>query len=136
MANDVIYNKVQVIERCLVRIQEEYQGREDELATNFSQQDAVVLNVMRACEAAIDAAMAMVRIHRLGVPQDSRDAFGLLEKYGFLPNDLAQHLQAMVGFRNIAVHEYQNLSLEVLKTVLNCHLEDFRNFCQILVKYS
>ncbi len=136
MPDDVIVNKVQVIERCLMRIQEEYLGRESELATNFSQQDAIVLNVMRACEAAIDAAMYLVRLNRLGIPQDSRNAFTLLEQFGFLPEDLARQLQAMVGFRNIAVHDYQNLNLDILQAVLTVHLADFRRFCQILLKYS
>ncbi len=78
MADDVLLNKVAIIERCLKRIDEEYRGHEQELATNFTRQDAIVLNLLRACEAAIDLAMHLVRIKRLGLAQESREAFTLL----------------------------------------------------------
>jgi uncharacterized protein YutE (UPF0331/DUF86 family) len=80
MADDVVLNKVVVIERCLGRIQEEYTGHEDELETNFTRQDAIVLNLLRACEAAIDPAMHLVRVRRSGIPQESRESFALPEK--------------------------------------------------------
>jgi hypothetical protein len=54
MPDDVVLNKIAVIERCLLRIREEYLGHEMELATNFTRQDSIILNLLRACEAAID----------------------------------------------------------------------------------
>lgn len=81
-------------------------------------QDAIVLNLLRACEASIDLAMYMVRLHHLGLPQSSRDAFRLLQEAGFISADLARRMQHMVGFRDVAVHDYQALSLPILKTIL------------------
>ncbi|MEH6876561.1 MAG: HepT-like ribonuclease domain-containing protein [Candidatus Competibacter sp.] len=80
MPDDVVLNKVAVIERCLGRIREEYEGHESELATHFTKQDSIILNLLRACEASIDVAMHRVRVNRLGIPQDSQDAFALLER--------------------------------------------------------
>jgi uncharacterized protein YutE (UPF0331/DUF86 family) len=60
-----------------------------------------VLNLQRACETAIDLAMCVVSQRKLGVPQDSRDAFALLQTAGILPADLATRMQKMVGFRNV-----------------------------------
>ena len=54
--DDVIVNKVSVIERCLKRIREEYQGDAEEFKRNFTKQDSVILNLQRLCEAAIDIA--------------------------------------------------------------------------------
>lgn len=34
----------------------------------------------------------------------------------------------MVGFRNVAVRDYQRLSLEVVKSILEDHLNYFRTF--------
>ena len=39
-------------------------------------------------------------------------------------------MRAMVGFRNIAVHNYQDLSLDVLKKVIEQHLSDFDLFLE------
>ena len=82
MADDVLLNKAASIKRCLKRIDEEYRGHEREFKTNQTRQDALVLNLLRACETAIDPAMHLVRVRKLGLPQESRDAFNMLGKAG------------------------------------------------------
>lgn len=132
--DDVLLNKAAIIERCLLRIHEEYDDDKETLESNFTKQDAIILNLQRACESSIDAAMHIVRIRRLGIPQQSRDAFSMLEKEALLSKQLSEHLQAMVGFRNIAVHQYQDLNLDILKSILNERLCDFREFVSILTR--
>jgi uncharacterized protein YutE (UPF0331/DUF86 family) len=134
MADDVILNKAASIERCLQRILEEYEGNPQNLLANQTRQDAIVLNLQRACETAIDLAMYVVNRRRLGVPQESRDAFTLLQTAGILPADLATRMQRMVGFRNIAVHEYTRLNLEVVHSIITKQLDDFRAFSSTVVK--
>ncbi len=123
--DDVLLNKAAIIERCLGRIEEEYRGFETELETNFTKQDSIVLNLQRACEAAIDMGNHVVRERGLGIPQSSRDTFQLLERAGFIDPALSQSLQGMVGFRNVAVHDYQRLNLAILRTVIDRNLADF-----------
>lgn len=134
MADDVILNKAASIERCLRRIEEEYAGVEQNLVGNQTKQDAIVLNLQRACETAIDLAMYVVSQRKLGVPQDSRDAFSLLQTARVLPAELAQRMQRMVGFRNVAVHEYTRLNLEVVHSIITKQLDDFRTFSSTIVK--
>lgn len=133
MPDDVLLNKVAVIERCLGRIREEYQDHEAELTTNFTRQDSIILNLLRTCEATIDIAMHLVRVQHLGIPQDSRDAFSLLDQSSLIPAELSLRLQAMIGFRNIAVHYYQKLNLDIIRSVLSKHLVDFEEYCQCLL---
>lgn len=134
--DDVLLNKAAIIERCLKRIAEEYHGHEGELATNFTRQDAIVLNLQRACEAAIDAAMHLVRTKRLGVPQSGREAFVLLERTGLLSKELAQSMQKMVGFRNLVVHAYQEVSLVALQNILQHRLSDLQSFARRLIELA
>lgn len=134
--DDILLNKAAIIERCLSRIGEEYQGHETELETNHTKQDSIILNLLRACEASIDAAMHIVRIKKLGVPQQSRDAFRLLNENGLLDNQLCSRMQAMVGFRNIAVHNYQKISLAILRSILENHLSDFQEFVSRLLRFD
>jgi len=107
MADDVLLNKAAIIERCLRRVEEEYRGHEGELDSDLTRQDSIVLNLQRACEAAIDLAMHVVRARKLGLPQESREAFSLLNQAGLLDETRMRKMQAMVGFRNVAVHAYQ-----------------------------
>lgn len=136
MADDVVLNKVAIIERCLKRIGEEYEGRESELVSNITRQDAIILNLLRACEAAIDLAMHMVRIRRLGLPQESREAFRMLQDSGEVDAETAVRMQAMVGFRNIAVPNYQKLDLDIVRSILSSRLDDFRRFTAATLKSS
>ncbi|MCL6626657.1 type VII toxin-antitoxin system HepT family RNase toxin [Alicyclobacillus shizuokensis] len=131
-ADNVILNKVQTIRRCIKRILEEYDGNRDNL-NNITKQDAIVLNLQRACEACIDLAMHVISVRNLGLPQSSREAFELLEESGVLHHALAKNLKAMVGFRNIAVHDYQSLNISIVESIIERHLDDFRTYCDLMM---
>jgi uncharacterized protein YutE (UPF0331/DUF86 family) len=131
MADDVVVNKAAIIERAVARAREEYERDPDTFATNFTRQDAAILNIERACQAALDLGQHVIRRDRLGVPQSARDVFTLLERAGFLPAELAGRLRRMVGFRNIAVHEYQALSLPVVVAVIQHGLQDLERFAAL-----
>ncbi|MGY0692798.1 type VII toxin-antitoxin system HepT family RNase toxin [Virgibacillus sp. FSP13] len=134
MENDVILNKVAIIERCIKRIHDEYKDNPINL-TNFTKQDSIILNLQRACEASIDLAMYIVSEKQLGLPQNSRDAFSFIQTEGIITSSLAQKMKAMVGFRNIAVHDYQEINLTILQKILDEHLEDFSKYTQVIMKY-
>ncbi len=137
MVDDVVVNKCASIERCIRRVGEDYGGDPERLSSDITRQDAIVLNVQRACQAAIDLATHLVRIHRLGVPQDSREAFDLLSEAGLVRPDLAASLKRMVGFRNVAIHDYRQLSLPVLQRVIDFGLDDLASFAaDALQKYG
>jgi uncharacterized protein YutE (UPF0331/DUF86 family) len=125
MVDDVIINKCTVIESCLKRIHEEYDGQEEALGYNFTKQDSIILNLQRACEAAIDLGMRLIRLKKLGTPQTSREVFVLLSANKLLPQQLSDDLQAMVGFRNIAIHDYQKINLDIVHSILKTKLQDF-----------
>lgn len=132
--DEVIGNKIAIIKRCLKRIDDEFRGHENELEFNYTKQDSIILNLQRACEAAIDLGMRIVSLHDLGVPQSSRDVFVLLEKAAFITPTLSKHLQAMVGFRNVAVHDYQTVNLNIVKSIICERLGDFATFIDIVKK--
>ncbi len=87
-----------------------------------------MLNLQRACEACIDLAMHRARRHGLGVPQDSRGAFDLLVDAGRLDAALADALEAMVGFRNVAVQDYTRLDLAIVHAIVERHTNDLLAF--------
>ena len=72
-----------------------------------------------------------MRARTLGLPQDSREAFTSLRQAGILDTTLAENLQRMVGFRNVAVHRYQDINLDIVRAVLAHRTDDFRALCRI-----
>lgn len=135
MKNDVILNKISIIERCMKRVHEEYDNNPKYLK-NYTKQDSIILNLQRACEASIDLAMHIIAEKKLGLPQNSRDAFSFLEKKGIISASLSHKMKAMVGFRNIAVHDYQEINLVILQKILDEHLVDFSQFTKALLRYE
>jgi len=134
MKDDVILNKADMVDRCLSRVKEEYQACADTLETDLTRQDAILLNLQRACDGAIDIGARLVRLHHLGVPQSSRDVFAKLEDAKLIDSDLKKRLQAMVGFRNIAVHDYQELNLDVIRSIIDNRLGDFEKFIKVVLQ--
>ena len=92
MPDDVLLNKCEIVERCLKRIQEDYEGHESELSDDFMRQDAILLNIQRMCEASIDLAMHVVRVRALGLPRESRGAFKLLKSAQLMDAELADKM--------------------------------------------
>jgi uncharacterized protein YutE (UPF0331/DUF86 family) len=131
--DDVVVNKAATIERCIRRAREVYAGDPASLA-DLTRQDSIVLNLQRACEAAIDLAMHLVRKHRLGIPQDSRDAYQLLIDAGRLEESLGRSLQRMVGFRNVAVHDYMRLNLDIVRVIVESRVDDLLTFSAGIVR--
>lgn len=125
MVDDVLINKAASIERCVARAREEYDKEPSTFMLDFTRQDAAILNIQRACEAALDMGQHLIRRERLGVPQSARDVFELLHRGGWLEASLLPVMKNMVGFRNIAVHEYQTLQLPITVSIITQHLGDF-----------
>lgn len=114
-------NKTAAIERCIARIRTVYAGDPRNLTDDLTRQESILLNLQRACEASIDLAMNRVRRGRLGVPQDSRDAFDRLARSGALEPELAEAMKRMVGFRNVAVHAYARVDLTIVRSIIERH---------------
>ncbi|MDD5229123.1 MAG: DUF86 domain-containing protein [Methylococcales bacterium] len=132
--DDVLVNKADSIERCVARVREEYDSEPESFATNFTRQDAAILNIQRACEAALDMGQHLIRRDNLGVPQSSRDVFTLLAQANWIDYELAETMKRMVGFRNIAVHDYKKLQLVITVNVITQHLDDFLRYSSAILK--
>ncbi|MOA23368.1 hypothetical protein D3C78_1439840 [compost metagenome] len=78
--------------------------------------------------------MHLVSERRLGVPKASREAFKLLQEAGIIEEALAKTLMNMVSFRNIAVHDYQTLKLDILEAILEKHIDDFKGFTKVILQ--
>ncbi|MFH1096963.1 MAG: DUF86 domain-containing protein [Candidatus Desantisbacteria bacterium] len=133
--NDVIFNKKESIERCILQIRDYYM-RPSELLfeEDYMKQDAIATNLHRACEQAIDLANHVIRKRKLGLPKESRESFTMLSKAKIIPLELARKLEGMVGFRNTLVHEYQQLDTMLMKQVIEHHLDDLLLFTDCIVK--
>lgn len=131
----VVLNKFETIEKCINRINEEYQNNPENLE-DYRKMDMIVLNIQRACEAVLDLAMYVVSNKKLGLPQNKREAFKLLEENDIIDSKMCNNMQGMIGFRNIAVHDYKEINEEILQSVIENNLSDLTDFARIILNLN
>lgn len=133
--DNVVFNKASIIERSLNRMREEYKSNPE--LDNYTHIDAMILNIERACQGAIDLAQHLVAINHCGMPQNSADAFMLLNKSKIICENTAKKMIGMTGFRNVAIHEYQTLDLDILRMIAEKEYKSLISFCKevgVLIK--
>ncbi len=133
MADHVIFGKAEIVERCIKRAREELANSAD-FANDYTRQDAAILNVERACEAVIDIANRIIRLRQLGAPASSRDGFAILVTGGVIGQELADRLVRMIGFRNLAVHQYDKLDIAIVQAVIEKSLDDLLEFSALALR--
>jgi uncharacterized protein YutE (UPF0331/DUF86 family) len=126
--NDIAINKIQNIQHCVRRAREEYQADRDGFAANYTRQDAALLNIVRACETAIDLANYVIRSKKLGIPVSSADSFKLLRTERIIDDRLAERMVKMVGFRNTVVHQYTKVDIRIVEAVIVSELDELLAF--------
>ena len=95
-----------------------------------------MLNIQGGWEENGDMGQDLISRARLGWPQRARDVFALLARDGRIEPALAEGLQRMVGFRNIAVHDYQSLQLPITVAIIEKHLDEFLQYSKTLLQHD
>lgn len=135
MADDVILAKCESIENCIKSIHN-YYGKNPDSLLDQMKQDAIILNLERACQVSIDLAMFLVRKFSLGIPKESREAFEKIHQKGIIDAALLENLKKMVAFRNIAIHEYKKIDIHVIQLIIEDQLDKtFQNFVRCVLKF-
>ena len=131
---DVLLSKSDAIQRALRRIAD-VTGLNPDSLDDINKQDIFVLNLQRAVQSAIDLAGHVVASEGLGLPESIKGHFQLLEAAKIINKNLSERMQAMAGFRNIAIHEYQALDVRILKAILSGHLRDLEDFYTAILQH-
>ena len=124
---DVVLAKVAAVQRCLRRIKD-VTGLDAARLDDLDVQDIFVLNLQRAIQSSIDLATHLIACEGLGIADSVGGNFVLLANAKIITKTLSKKMRSMVGFRNIAIHEYQALDADILKAILIKNLQDIEQF--------
>ena len=81
-----------------------------------------------AIQAALDVASHIVSDDRLGEPKTNRQLFEILFRNGWISEELGEVLRQVVGFRNILVHGYSDVDLDIVRKIVESDLGDLLDF--------
>jgi uncharacterized protein YutE (UPF0331/DUF86 family) len=123
---DLIGKRLAVIETSVSELLR--MARPAELAHDVRERRFVEHTLQIAIQAALDVASHVVSDQRLGEPRTNRQLFDLLEGSGWIDRDLAATLGRMVAFRNVLVHGYTDVDLDIVGDILAHRLDDLLLF--------
>jgi len=130
---DTVLAKLAAIRRCVQRIHD-VTGGDPARVHDIDVQDIVVLNLQRAIQAAIDLAAHVIAQHSWGLPDSLKAHFTILSRERVIDPELCTKLEAMVGFRNIAIHDYETLDVNILQRIVAERLVDLEAFAAAVTR--
>ena len=131
MDREVVEQKLESLRRCLERIEVKCPAEADTLMTDFDLQDIVSLNLSRAVQLCVDIGAHLISGMDVTAPDTMGQTFDILAQGGAIPTALALNLKKAVGFRNIAVHNYDAINWHIVHSIVKNHLSDFSEFAKV-----
>ena len=132
MDREVVEQKLESLRRCLQRIETKCPALADTLAADFDLQDIVSLNLSRAVQLCLDIGAHLISGMDVPPPDTMGQTFDILAQAGVLDAELAHRLKKAVGFRNIAVHNYDVINWHIVHSIVKDHLADFSVFAKVV----
>jgi uncharacterized protein YutE (UPF0331/DUF86 family) len=136
MDRQVIDQKLESLRRCLGRIQEKFPVKVDELQTNYDLQDIIALNLSRAVQLTVDIGSHIISSMNMPAPETMGQTFEILAQQNVLPAQVADQLKKSVGFRNVAVHNYEAINWQIVHSIVSEHMKDFTEFAKAVAQWS
>jgi len=97
------------LERYVARVHEEYNKDPATFANDITRQEAAIMNIVRAVAAALDIGEHLIRKHKLGAPKSQLDVIDRIATAGFITVEVADNLKKMIVFRNVVLHQHNDL---------------------------
>jgi len=132
MDQEVVEQKLESLRRCLQRIKTKCPKDAATLAADIDLQDIISLNLSRAVQISVDIGAHLIAGMEVPPPDTMGQTFDLLAQEGVLDTGLASNLKKAVGFRNIAVHNYESINWSIVHSIVKYHLADFSQFAKIV----
>jgi len=132
----IIERKLDSLWRCLERVRSRTPANASDLLNDLDLQDVLVLNLSRAVQICVDVAVHILSERKQPPPETMGKAFELLAQEGLLDTELAQRLKKSVGFRNLAVHNYEAIDWAIVHAIATRHLVDFEAFAKAVMEHG
>ena len=136
MDNEVILKKMTSLQHYLDRLEEKRPAQWETLVEDYDLQYIISINLERAVQLSVDIGLHTLSELNVQPPETMGEVFSLLSRDKVIPAALAEHLKSAVGFRNIAVHEYEQIDWKIVHSILTTHLADFHQFMRHILEFE
>jgi uncharacterized protein YutE (UPF0331/DUF86 family) len=123
---ELLAKRLAFIETCIRELRT--LARPNALDRDVRERRFVEHTLQIAIQAVQDIASHIVSDERLGEPRTNQELLELLVGAGWLESELGRRLRQAIGFRNVVVHGYTSVDLDILRDVLARGLDDLAGF--------
>ncbi len=131
----VVYKKISHVRHNLSRLRDKNGIRLETLKTDLDAQDIILHNLQLAIQGCVDIGAHILADQGWGVAGSVNETFYILQDMNVIPPELMEKMVAMVGFRNILVHEYEAVNLEIVHNIIGNRLTDIEEFLLAVVQH-
>lgn len=130
----IIEKKIDSILRCVKRIQTRLPETKEQFFNDLDAQDVVILNITRCVQLSVDIAMHLCVESSQAVPQTMSGAFDCLFNLAIINENITTKMKKSVGYRNVAVHNYDDIDLDLTYIIARDFMSDFSEYIQQILK--
>ncbi len=131
----VILKKISLIRHNLSRLRDKDNVPLESFKNDLDIQDIVLHNLQLAIQGCIDVGSHVISDEGWGVAGSLNEIFYILRDKGVIKVDLTKRMVSMIGFRNVLVHEYEDINLDIVYNILHHHLRDINEYLLAIVNY-
>lgn len=132
MDEQLIAQKLESLRRCIQRVESRLPPDLETLQADIDVQDIIALNLTRAIQMCVDIASHWLAEHAdTTAPRTMGQTFEALADARIIDHELATRMRKSVGFRNVVVHNYDEVNWAIVFSICRHHLGDFRAFARI-----
>ncbi len=132
MDRDVITEKLESLRRCFKRIGNKCPENLETLNNDIDLQDIIVLNLTRAIQTCVDIGAHIIAGSEEKPPATMGETFDRLASMGIIDTETATRMRKSVGFRNIAVHGYDEIDFAIVYSIITKQMDDFQKFARFI----
>lgn len=126
----VVEQKIESLRKCLLRVEQRCPDSLENLLSDVDAQDVLVLNLSRAVQLCVDISLHILSGRDQPVPDTMGQAFTELAAENIIDNDLSEKMRKAVGFRNIAIHNYEEINWAIVYAIAKEKRIDFKQFAR------
>lgn len=124
----LVLRKISELERYRDQVREFSGITLSDYKADWKTQRIVERTLQMMIETCVDIAGHIISDRGMRTPSSYADTFRVLAENSVADSELLAAMERMAKFRNVVVHQYEDVDAEIVIAILRSHLDDFRRY--------
>lgn len=135
---ELVIRKINLIQEDLEQLQKYKRTAREDIEKDIALEAAIERYLERMITRAIELNQHLIaesEMRDIKIPKDYKGTFMALGDLKICPKEFARSISDSAGFRNILVHEYDDLDKEKFYLSLQAALEQYPEYCKYIIEH-